>query len=525
MRISKLIFGMVALLAMSLATACSQKELDGPDDPNNAGNAYMTLRLAGSQNSPASRTEPGNDNPATNEGTKEEGTITSALVMLCDPSQKVQHSYTLTLAKGDYSATTDGVITKPFKVTSGTFEVFVIANPPAALAAKVAVGTDLKGVKMSSIVEALMKSDYANDDNFVMFNECNGSDDLKGVGIEIKPENDYTHPATCNDIKLDRLACKIKSQYGTKDTPAIITSLQAEANFCTAVNLVGFKLLNGLTEVNLQQKWISPKGSVPAAGSTSGAKWSNLLQTMVFGAGDNATTPEGYYNHLNLFRIVEEEAGTSKYLTAQDNYDVVPYYMGDTKKTDPIYAMENSPTCDERGALRGNTTGLVYQFQCTVGESDGKAGDNCFYGYAGKYYKSLADIETAYPGMFAKINGTGVSSAQTELEAAYLAGQKAISDFRVKYNIKVYTDGIMYYVHYIKDKNYENQEGERYYSVMRNTIYDLTVTELVRIGTDIPGGWYPGTNPNDPVDDKSTYMIVRVRVNPWVLSTEDITLK
>ena len=61
---------------------------------------------------------------------------------------------------------------------------------------------------------------------------------------------------------------------------------------------------------------------------------------------------------------------------------------------------------------------------------------------------------------------------------------------------------------------------------MRNTIYDLTVTKLNRIGTDIPGGWTPDVDePTDPVDPTNVYMVVEAKVNDWVLSKEEIELK
>ena len=99
----------------------------------------------------------------------------------------------------------------------------------------------------------------------------------------------------------------------------------------------------------------------------------------------------------------------------------------------------------------------------------------------------------------------------------------------VKYNIMVYKNGIMYYTWFIKDQNYIDssitETDKSYYSVMRNTIYDLTVKSLSRIGTDIPGGWNPNVDPDDPVVNKDVYMVVEAKVNDWVLSTEDIDLE
>ena len=210
--------------------------------------------------------------------------------------------------------------------------------------------------------------------------------------------------------------------------------------------------------------------------------------------------------------------------------------------------MENNPTWDGSkivDALKGNTTGLVYQWQVTIkdkaspetgSESDELAGANCFYSYNNEYYATLDALLAAYPGILEKettgtTNDEKKAAMKEELTTAYNSGavnQKGISDFRAKYNIKVYTDGIMYYTYYIKDKNYKQGETgkeETYYSVMRNTIYDLTVTKLQRVGTDIPGGWNPDADPDDPVEPTNVYMVVQAQANPWVVSKEDITLE
>ena len=137
-----------------------------------------------------------------------------------------------------------------------------------------------------------------------------------------------------------------------------------------------------------------------------------------------------------------------------------------------------------------------------------------------------------YPQALAAATGDDtVASASAELASAMTSSdvEKALSDFRVKYNIMVYKNGIMYYTWFIKDQNYIDssitETDKSYYSVMRNTIYDLTVKSLSRIGTDIPGGWNPNVDPDDPVVNKDVYMVVEAKVNDWVLSTEDIVLE
>lgn len=157
--------------------------------------------------------------------------------------------------------------------------------------------------------------------------------------------------------------------------------------------------------------------------------------------------------------------------------------------------------------------------------------------YNGEYFATLAAVQGKFPGAFDDKNGgtnaeAELEAAQKELEAAY--GQtdadtkkQAISDFRVKYNIHVYEDGVMYYTHYIEDQNYTaTKDGQqvKYQSVMRNTIYGLTVNSVKNIGDDIPGGWNPDTDPEDPTTPK-TYLVVECQVNPWVLSNYDVDLQ
>ena len=129
--------------------------------------------------------------------------------------------------------------------------------------------------------------------------------------------------------------------------------------------------------------------------------------------------------------------------------------------------MENNPTYRDNqitDAKNGNTTGLIYQWKATVDNSDNLAGENCFYGYDGQFYAELEELFNAYPGLVGAISNKddefsdNCNAAIKELQDAYAlkstgdqaAMEDAISNFRAKYNIKVYTEGIMYYTYYIK---------------------------------------------------------------------------
>ena len=417
--------------------------------------------------------------------------------------------------------------------------------------------------------------------------------DKCGTFITIRPENVYDNPATCPLIRLDRMAVKItsdaKNSAGTATTIDDIAdairydsdndgTTEQHTKGITAVTLKGFKLLNGAEKVYLQQHWTNTSDGQNQTGGTVYPYTNTLITPAMTAASETGTDTDNYYNTLSDFRTLTTKAVSGnyspEYTAVVDKYDLdgSPAYYDQTNPTGPIYCMENNPTYDAsaasanplyyKEALIGNTTGLVYQWQATLadGLSDEAAGENCFYSYGDKYYGRLADIQKDFPAVFdpattaapqnnwetlEKLTGITVDSqdaanlaqAMTELRAARAIEvpddrQGAISDWRIEYNIRVYTDGLMYYLYFIKDENYRqiqsdepSAQPEQYYSVMRNTVYKLNITSLGAIGTDIPGGWNPDVIEDNPVDDTSLYMQVEVQANPWVVSQTDITLK
>lgn len=545
-------FFYAGVFAVGIAACSDNEEIGNAQTPTEA-NVYMTLQIVGPQGM-NSRTTPelppteGTESGDIEIGTSEENTISNVTILLCDAST---HATVATFSSTDFTLTAtdnNGVVTSPIAipstVTLGDYDVYVIANDPSTSILGTSVNVTSKVIEGITMND--MKNTYAQDNYFVMFNECNDKDKIGGVSITITDNNTYDNPARCAEpIKLDRLAVKIRSQVkkeNEKESIDIdgINGEEGELNVVENVTLKGFKLLNGATKTNLQQKW--------TAATTGTYPWVNTLITPVLGAGSSTSAESvvGYYNHLSNFRTITKGTGNS-YTVVKDTYASVDAY--NSNPTADIYCMENNPTWDGSkivDALNGNTTGLVYQWGVTIkdkegqagtSESDELAGENCFYSYDGKYYATLDALIADYPGVLDKVTGTSADdkkkAIKNELSEAYkkTAGEEretAISKFRVKYNIKVYTEGIMYYTYFIKDQNYKQGKStkeEHYYSVMRNTVYDLTVTALQRIGTDIPGGWNPDKDPEDPVDPTNVYMVVEAKANPWVVSSENITLR
>ena len=532
-------FFFAAILTAGI-TACSDDDnVVNNQDPTGV-QAYMTLQIVGPQGA-NTKTTPGEDQ--TELGTAVENKISNVTILLCNSTT---HAVVASFSTGFTLTATDnnGVVTSPIaipeSVPAGTYEVYAIANDPTPSLFKKADNVTTKTI--DDITMSNMKSKYAANDKFLMFNESNGTDDIAGTSITISENNSYENPAKCAvPIELDRLAVKIRSKAAETINIDGINGTDGEFNAVKSVTLQGFKLLNGAKKVNLQQEWTKKETE-----QGTNYPWINTLVTPILSASNAAgTETEGYYNHLSDFRTITQTNGI--YSVVRDTYASAD--ANRSTATADIYCMENNPTWDGSkivDALKGNTTGLVYQWKVTikdksgqtgVSESDELAGENCFYSYNNEYYATLDALLADYPGILEKeTTGTTNDEKQTaikkELTTAYNKGgtvnQDGISSFRTKYNIKVYTDGIMYYTYYIKDQNYKQGEAgkeETYYSVMRNTVYDLTVTKLQQIGTDIPGGWNPDADPEDPVEPTNVYMVVEAQANPWVVSKEDITLE
>ncbi len=508
MKFSKSLF--LAFAGLGLF-ACSNED-NVPSTDNSHNGTFLTLTLVGTENG-GSRTVAGED--GTNQGETYESTISKAMVILTNASGVIQSATTTDCVK-----TAAGVETYPTAAGVGTYHVYVIANPGETLF------TDLVGQNINEVTKTIAGTSadtFADEGTFLMFSECNGNgvDDIKGQEITVSAGNDYDNPARADEpIKLDRLAAKIT--YATKTDGVNIDAATTQLSVLEGITFNGFALVNGIKDFYLQQHW--------SAGSTS-----NHANTLLTPSVTNDDSDD-FYNRWADFRTVTGTTGS---------YTEVSDSKNTSFTTSALYCMENNSgstteDCFNTNAdLNGNTTGVIFKATATVTGSDGYAGTNCFYAYNGEYFATLAAVQAKYPGVFddgdedVSDRAAELAAAQAELQAAKnatAAGDatvKTISDFRVKYKIHVYENGVMYYTHYIEDQNYTaTKEGAqvKYQSVMRNTIYGLTVNSVKNIGDDIPGGWNPDTDPEDPTTPK-TYLVVECKVNPWVLSNYGVDLQ
>lgn len=115
----------------------------------------------------------------------------------------------------------------------------------------------------------------------------------------------------------------------------------------------------------------------------------------------------------------------------------------------------------------------------SMSDSGVEDGYRTFYCYKKTVSVYIEEILRLEPTLAAK--GITASSSIKELRSA---------------GVKVFEDGYMYYAHWIKDTNYkylysyldeyDEDKAFNFYAVLRNTIYNVKVTEVEELGMDLP---------------------------------------
>ena len=220
--------------------------------------------------------------------------------------------------------------------------------------------------------------------------------------------------------------------------------------------------------------------------------------------GDTETTK--YFQPTSFFGDAKAPANLDKFGNVKYNY-----------------VFENTTTD------ASEATALYFQIKANLtneAKVNADFADGTFYRYDKKLYTRIADIfSDAEKGIVSNpFTESGETTAADVVESIKDASGNLISDegegglneFRNKYKIEVFRSGSMYYYYPIQDNTYKKKTA---YSVLRNSIYQLTVTKISEVGKDIPNG--PTPDENNP----NYYMTVQVQVNPWILNTKDIELK
>lgn len=488
-----LVMSLVSAAALSFSSCSSNDDLTGGGTQSQADGVYMTLKISGAT-SHGTRTSVTDGKTTTDNGSVAESTITEGMMYIYDGNTCVfRKVITKDMFETAPSQTTAGV-TKPIKVavtgaitTGKKYDVYFLANNTSI--------NDPLAAGASFTASTTGGADFATDNNFVMFNQNDGTKAAAHSKVEFTDAaKSEKSPAAAGEIKLDRVVARI-------DNPSFaetVTTVTPATDTKTSINVA----------------------DVVASISYEGYAVSNL--------NNNSYVKQNWDNNFETLTV---KWGEPKYYLPKSDYGTLYKAEGlnNFGKDNWKYAFENTTTnVDE-------ATAVYFKVKVDLKEALKDASDfqdGTFYRYDGRLYTTIQAIyNDAATGAISnpftetgEITPAAVVAKITGADGKLTTDEDVLAKFRKDYKIEVYRQGTMYYRWAISDNAYKPfiaSETTHTYSVLRNSIYRLTVTKVSEIGKDVPNG----PEPDDPVKNPNFYMNVSVSINPWVLNAQPIELK
>lgn len=488
-----LVMSLVSAAALSFSSCSSNDDLTGGGTQSQADGVYMTLKISGAT-SHGTRTGVTADKTTAENGNPDESTITQGMLYIYDGNTCVfRKVITKDMFATKPTQTTAGV-TKPIKVavtgaitTNKPYNVYFLANN-TSVNEPLADGASFTASTTGG-------ADFATANNFVMFNQNDGTVHANHSTVTFKDENkSEANPAPADEIKLDRVVARIDkpsfAETVTTVTPATDTKTSINvADVVASISYEGYAVSNLNNNSYVKQNW------------------DDKFETLTVKWGE----PK-YYLPKSDYGTLYKAEGLGNFGT--DNWK---------------YAFENT-TPDVNDA-----TAVYFKVKVALTETANNASDfkdGTFYRYDGRLYTSIKAIyDDAATGAISNpftetnsITPTDVVAKISDADGNLTTDEAKLAQFRETYKIEVYRQGVMYYRWAISDNAYKPfvaSDPTHTYSVLRNSIYRLNVTKVSEIGKDVPNG----PEPDDPVKNPNFYMNVTVSINPWVLNAQPIELK
>lgn len=488
-KMNLLVMSLVSAAALSFSS-CSSDDLASGGTLSQADGVYMTLKISGAT-SHGTRTGVTADKTTTENGNETESTITEGMMYIYEGNTCVfKKLITKDMFKTQPSQTAAGV-TNPIKVavtgaitTGKKYDVYFLANR---------TNVDNPIAATSIFTSTTGGADFATEKTFVMFNQNDGTKAAAHSTVEFTDAaKSEATPAHATEIKLDRVVARIDNptiKEGVTVTPATDTK--------TSINVAD--VVAGITYEGYAASNLNNNSYVMQ-------NWDKKFETLTVKWGEAANK---YYQPKSFFGTLYKGENLDKF--SKNN----------------TYAFENTTT-DVNEATAIYFKVKVALTETAKAESDFK--DGTFYRYDGRLYTSIKAIfdDAARGTIVNPFNLLTVDEVLSKIKDASTGklteNEETLATFRQTYKIEVYRQGIMYYRWAISDNAYKPfiaSETTHTYSVLRNSIYRLTVNKISEIGKDVPNG----PEPNDPEKNPNYYMNVTVKINPWVLNTKDIELK
>lgn len=485
-----LAMSLVSAAALSFSSCSSNDDLTGGGGSNQSKveSFYMTFAVQ-TPTSNGTRTQQQTDKET---ATPVETKITSGTFYLVDQKTKEtvfkKHITASELNNATPESPATGTTKSKIEVpvqdvkVGETYIVYFLANTTDATPwTSVFAPTDDKFTEANKF-----DAGYATNNAFVMFNQNdkNSRADQYLVSFEAANKNIETPASVNNTIMLDRVTARIDKPTSVAEINGAIpegaTELQEKAikdakEKVASITLTKHAITNLSNKTNIMQQW--------------DATW-NALQIPT---GITYMQPQndlgGKYDLKN-----------GEWFTAEDKH----------------YVFENT---------KENPTTMYFEYTVALKPEKFSDTPDCtdgtFYRYNGNIYRSIAAIYAAYADQPILFGGKSAADllgelkikteGETTVTKTIGATEEELKAFRQAYTIEVFRAGKTYYSYIINDKWLGTN------TIQRNTVYKLNVNNIFNVGADVPNG--------KPDENKPMYYLnVEVSVNPWVLSTDDVSL-
>lgn len=492
-KMNLLAMSLVSAAALSFSSCSSNDDLAGGGTQSQADGAYMTLKISGAT-SHGTRTSVTDKKTTEENGSEANSTITEGMMYIYDGNTCVfRKVITADMFQTAPTPTTAGV-TKPIKVavtgaitTNKPYNVYFLANDTTV--------TDPLATGASFTASTTGGANFATANHFVMFNQ----NDVKKqanhstVTFTDKAKSEKS-PAEAGEIKLDRVVARIDNP-SFAETVTTVTPATDTKTSINAADVVESICYEGYAVSNLNNN------------SYVKQNWDNNFETLTV----KWEEPKYYLPKIDYGTLYNAD-GFNNF--GKDNWK---------------YAFENTTTDVD------DATAVYFKVKATLKEAAKNASDfrdGTFYRYDGRLYTSIQAIYNdaatgAISNPFTETNSiipADVVAKISDTDGKLTTDEGKLAKFREDYKIEVYRQGVMYYRWAISDNAYKPfvaSDPTHTYSVLRNSIYRLTVTKVSEIGKDVPNG----PEPDDPIKNPNFYMNVTVSINPWVLNAQPIELK
>ena len=539
--------GLAALLLTTWAACSDDTDASGGENPEEA-RAYTTVTIAvpnGVAETRASDPTADTDDPNMDIGLKDEYKVTKANLYLF-PGGASSSFGTATLTEiisiSQFTQTTTTTTdqktivwtSKKTALTPGDYRIYIVVNGTVN-----GVGDSDKGTlneadflakttaDATSVIAAVpaeglvMASRSPNNDN---------SNTLPYIAQEITKDPEQTIAAT-----VERVMGKITVTAGGTNASSAATANKytsfsttvAQINNIKDITLKNYYVVNARKE-GYYFRHVDKESSVTnplteANYGTSSATLPYVTDPKTYNK-TYTSTPALANSYGDWYLQGSSAFGLSSFGTFSGTYTDMPGYSSGAETKVAAYCYENTMLKDKQ--KNGYTTGIVFKAEIAPSKMMQKkpSGDGVeetttigsigeiFY-HSGIFYK---DIEALKEAGVLLADGTTSSSA---------SGAPAdLKKNDVQCFLKGNTDGkfICYYPYWIKHLPSDTAEDVMEFGIVRNNVYQVTVTSIQGVGKD---GVTEDIITDTETDDPTTVLLnVKLSIKPWVVRTNSAVL-